>query len=210
MQRRLAQQHDEWFSLNSFLSPWVNIRLPFVPYVFEPGISRELAAFGDWQALGERAARARGREKAEGAIVEREAAMRLALPASERRSQARDRVRSNRPVAELPESPAFQAYRRLLTFLGERGARVCLAAPPVSDAYLEAAFDDPDHGRAERALRDLAREHGSAYVDFRDLDLDLEVASFTNADHLTTRAGADYSARLENACFGPDQSPSTR
>ena len=56
----------------------------------------------------------------------------------------------------------------------------------------------------ERALRDLASELGIPFVDYLDLDLPLAVDSFTNPDHLTTRMGELYAARLEQACFqGP-------
>jgi len=44
-------------------------------------------------------------------------------------------------------------------------------------------------------------EYGARYVDFRDLDLGLGRASFTNPDHLTTAAGVRYAEVLERACF---------
>jgi hypothetical protein len=50
-------------------------------------------------------------------------------------------------------------------------------------------------------MRELAEELRIEYVDFRDLDLGLEVDSFTNPDHLTTAAGKRYAEKLEIACF---------
>lgn len=194
MQLRGAQQHDAWFTLN--------LGLPFVPYVFEPGIARELASFRDWGALRRRAAASRGRMRSEGPVVDREAAERRAMSPEELRSEARRRVRSNAPVPDFADSPAFAAYRRLLDFLVERGAAVCLAETPVSPEYREAARDEPGHGRVEAALRRLAAERGLAYVAFRDLRLALATDDFTNADHATTRAGAAYAQRLEDACYG--------
>ena len=53
-----------------------------------------------------------------------------------------------------------------------------------------------------KQVHSCARKLGLRYVDFRALGLDLDVASFTNADHLTTAAGMQYAERLEAACFG--------
>lgn len=194
MQRAGAQKHDAWFTLN--------FGLPFVPYVFEPGIARELAAFRDWDALQRRAAIARGRMRRDGPVVEREAAARRALSPAELREEARKRVRSNAPVPDFVDSPAFAAYRRLLDFLVARGARVCLAESPVSAAYREAAREEPGHARVRAALRQLAEERGIPYVTRDQLGLELQVDDFTNADHATTKAGQEYALRLESACYG--------
>ena len=193
LQEKHAQGHDAWFTQN--------VGLPLVLYVFEPGVSRELARMGDLEALRHAAEVARGRKRTSGKIVEREAALRRALSDEERRQETRARIASNRPVAEVAASPGFVAYRRMLELLQARGARVCLARTPVTDLYLEMSRDDPAYREADAALRHLAGELAIPYVDFRDLGLDLAVDSFTNPDHLTTRAGGIYAARLEAACF---------
>jgi hypothetical protein len=194
MQTRRAQGHDTYFAQN--------LGLPFRLYVFEPGISRELAAFWDLPALRVKASSSRRRMKHSGPAVEREAALRRALTLDERRSQVRQRVQSNRPVADVTASDGFAAYRRTLVWLAERGARICLVRTPVTDLYRETASLDSRHLETETAFRDLAQELGLRYVDFADLALGLDpVTSFTNPDHLTTAAGAHYAERVETACF---------
>ncbi len=188
-----TQLHDGWFSLN--------LGLPFVPYLFEPGIGRELAAFRDPGNLQHKARVALGRLVVDGAFVTRIAASRRKLSDEDRREQAETRVRQNRPSRDFESTAPFQSYARLVDFLLERGARVCLAATPVDDAYQEAALEEPGHQQVDRALRALAAERGVPYVDFRDLALSLDVADFTNPDHLTTGAGIRYAERLEAACF---------
>jgi hypothetical protein len=193
MQQRKAQGHDAYFAQN--------LGLPFVLYVFEPGVSRELARLADPAKLQHAAEVARGRRKTDGPVVRREAAVRRALPDAERLRQARARVDSNRPVQGVVASEGFAAYRRMLELLQARGARVCLARTPVTDLYLEVSRNDPAYRETENALRTLADELSIPYVDFVDLDLDLAVDSFTNPDHLTTKAGGGYAKRLEAACF---------
>ena len=194
MQTRKTQRHDEYFGQN--------LGLPFQLYVFEPGISRELAAFWDPAALRKKATTSRGRMKHAGRVVQREAAARRSLTDEERRDLARRRVQSNRPVADVARSEGFAAYRRTLVFLAEQGARLCLVRTPVTSLYRALSREDLRHRQADAALRDLARELGLAYVDFVDLDLALDdVTSFTNPDHLTTAAAADYAERVEQACF---------
>ena len=193
MQARKAQHHDEYFSHN--------FGLPVQILVFEPGISRELAAIWNVPALLRQAEVARGRKKRGGPIVERAAARRRGLGDPERRKLTAARIQSNRPVPTVAASGAFAAYRRTVDFLLSRGARVCLARTPVTELYRQMARDEPNHLAADRALRDLASELGIPFVDYLDLDLPLAVDSFTNPDHLTTRMGELYASRLEQACF---------
>jgi len=193
MQQRKAQHHDEYFSHN--------FGLPLHLLVLEPGISRELATAWNVPAQVRKAEVARGRKKRKGALVERVAADRRALSEQQRREVTAARIQSNRPVRAVAESSGFAAYRRTLDFLLSRGARVCMAKTPVTDLYRQMARDDPNHGAAERVLRELASELGIPFVDAVDLDLPLAVDSFTNPDHLTTGMGELYAARLEQACF---------
>ena len=193
MQARKAQQHDEYFSHN--------FGMPVSLYVFEPGISRELASIWNLSGLLRQAEVARGRAKQSGVFVQRVATMRRALSPAERRRLTAARIQSNRPVGNVAGSESFSAYRRMLHFLLARGAQLCLARTPVTDLYLEMAREEPNHVAAQRALRELGSEFGIPFIDFVDLDLPLAVDTFTNPDHLTTRMGALYAERLEQACF---------
>jgi hypothetical protein len=202
LHREGRQLHDRWFRLN--------VGLPFVPYVFEPGIVRELAALADWDGLRHRTDVALGRTVLDGPHVRKEAARRRALDPDALREAGETRARQNRPTARFEDQPGFAAYSRMLAFLVERGARVCMLTTAVDDAYLAAAAQDPLHRRADAALRQLAAAHGVRFVDFRDLGLEFDVADFTNADHLTTAAGVRFSDRAIEACFGtgdPERSP---
>ena len=197
MERRKAQRHDEYFTHN--------FALPFHLYVFEPGISRELAALWDPAALRKATEDARGRRHTAGIYVEREAARRRALGMDERRELTRSRLVSNRPVADVRSSHSFAAYRRTLEQLQARGAKLCLARTPVTDLFLQMSRNDSQYVAAEQVLRELADELGIRFVDYLDLELPLTVDAFTNPDHLTTRVGEIYAERLERACFGPSR-----
>jgi len=194
MQVRLEQGHERYFTHN--------FGQPFAVAVLEPGISRELAALWDFPALLKSADVARGRRKTGGPIVEREAQRRRDLDEDERNELTRSRIQSNRPVPQVRTSPGFLAYRRMLEDLKARGAEVCLARTPVTDLYVRLSGEDPVYVETEAALRQLATELDVPFVDFLDLELPFDVASFRNPDHLTTRAGELYAARLERACFG--------
>ena len=198
MQLRRVQQHDEYFSHNFGQFDFL--------HVLEPGISRELASVWDVRGLLRAAEVARGRQKREGIYVERQAARRRALSAEARQELTVARIRSNHPVPDITSSEGYAAYSRTLDFLISRGARVCLARTPVTDLYREMSRKDVAHVAAERALRNLAAQRGVRFVDYLDLDLPLRVDAFTNPDHLTTRTGELYAARLEQACFEPPTS----
>ena len=188
-----SQQHERWFRLN--------LGLPFVPYLLEPGISRELGALLDWPALRQRREVALGRTVLDGVHVQKEAVRRRALGHAELREAADIRLRQNRPIPDFESGASLAAWVRLLEYLVQRGARVCVLTTAVDEAYLKSAAQEPLHARAGAVFRELAATHGARFVDFRDLDLELDVADFTNADHLTTRAGGRFAARAQEACF---------
>jgi hypothetical protein len=194
MQSRRAQRHDEYFGQN--------LGLPFQLYVLEPGISRELAAFASPSQLARTTSSSRGRQKPGGPVVRKEAARRRAMTDAEHHKTTQGRITSNRPVPAMTESDGFAAYRRTIDHLLAGGARLCLARTPVTRLYLELSGEEPRHLETERVFTELAREYDIPYVDFIDLDLQLDdIESFTNPDHLTTAAGERYAARLERACF---------
>ena len=193
MQQRRAQHHDEYFSHN--------FGQPAFLHILEPGVSRELASIWDPRGLLRAAEVARGREKREGVYVERQAGLRRALSAEDRRELTEARLRSNRPVSDVTGSEGFAAYARTLDFLLSRGARVCLARTPVTELYREMSQEDVAYLAAEQALRSVAEARGVRFVDYLDLDLPRRVDAFTNPDHLTTKTGELYAARLEQACF---------
>lgn len=176
---------------------------PFVVAVLEPGIRRELAAIWNFPALIKSADMARGRKKIDGPVVDGEAKRRRELTMGEHLEETRARLQSNQPMPDVTTRESFRAYRRTLEALQERGAQLCMASTPVTTLYLALSGENPAYVEAERALRALATELDVPFVDFVDLDLPLEVDSFRNPDHLTTRSGELYAARLERACFSP-------
>lgn len=203
MQKRKAQKHDEYFALH-------RLGLPFTTYVFEPGVSRQLALLWDPAELRRTTATSNGRKKLRGGVVEREAAHRRRLSRDARYAEAAERVRSNRPVAGVRDSEGFAAYRRTAELLAAKGADLCLARTPVDSAYQDLAAADERFAAAHEAMEELAREVGARYVDFRDLGLNLNVTSFTNADHLTTAAGGRYAEALSAACYPGSASAAIR
>lgn len=200
MELRRAQRQDEYYTQN--------IGLPVNMYVFEPGIVRQLAGLWSWSAHVEKMEAARLRGLRAGAHVERRRLLRASLSAEDHMMQTAVRVKQNRPMPNVERSESFAAYRRMLDALLQRGARVCMARTPVTRLYLEKAGKDERYVRVETALRNLAAARDVRFVDFEDLGLRLDVVvDFTNPDHLTTRAGERYAARLEAACFPEDATP---
>ena len=192
-EKRGSQRHDGFFTMN-----W---GLPLQAYVFEPGISREIARLWDIPGLLHEANVARQRHRTDGGFVKRIAKKRLDLTASERRRMTRERIDANRPVAGVRRSESFAAYRRTIEALLERGARVCMANSPVTQLYLDMSADDARFVEADEAIRELAVGRSVPFVDFRDLGLELDVTAFTNPDHVSTITGERYSSRLVAACY---------
>ena len=193
MQNRGPQQHDEYFGQN--------VGLPFALYVFEPGIARYAGSLVDISELKRRAAVALNQRVGVSRFERRIQHERPRRPPERLRKRAAGRVRHDRPVDGIRESEGFAVYRRLLDFLKQRGAQVCMVRTPVDELFLELIADDESYREAQRALEETAREFGFRYVDFRDLPVKLVDRHFMNADHLGTEGAALFGPAVLRACY---------
>jgi hypothetical protein len=193
-----TQQHDDYFTQN--------FGLPFHVYVFEPGIARSVSWLLDPGALLERIRDSRERKvpgNPTDAFLQRELLLRT--PADDEAYTQRV-VRRNRPLADLSASESFASYLRLLDFLMLRGASVCLVRTPVIETFEELTKDDPVYVEAHATLREIARERGIPYVDYRELGVRFRKQLFIDPDHLTAKGASLFSVRAIAACFGRSRS----
>ena len=200
-----AQEHDEYFGQNH-----LPFRMPFQLYVFEPGIARAVSWLRDPGDLLERAAMSRARRvpgNGPDSVLQRKMAQ---MGAAELRAYTLRTVAKNRPVDDLAESPGFASYRRLLDFLVERGARVCVVRTAVTPLFEELTRDDPDYVAAHRLLRETAKARGLRYVDSRAVLPDLGAQYFIDADHLAATGSAMFSQAVIRACYGDEASGRAR
>jgi hypothetical protein len=175
------------------------VGLPFAIYAFEPGISRSLAETGRFLP-----AWLTGRLEPWSPPV-------YQGPMWWERSEAdRAKHRRNRLERTLPR-PGFMAeshvaaYRRLLVFLRERGARVCMLRSPLAPGFRAATDAHPLAAKAQRTLRSWADEFQFRYVDPAELALRLTNRDFLNADHLTDDGARRFVPRALATCF-PEES----
>ena len=195
MQKQGPQHHDDYFVQN--------VGLPFALYVFEPGIARHVGSLRNIQDLENLAHLAR-EQKIVGSQTEHKIQEKRATYSPERLQEvAAVRVKQSLPVRQLRESQVFGAYRRLLQFLRDRGADVCMVRTPVNQPFLEQSADAASYQDGLRALEQSARELGLRYVDFRDLPVKLEEKHFHNPDHLLAEGASIFAPAAVEACF-PD------
>jgi hypothetical protein len=188
-----AQQHDEYFVWNR--------GLPFVPYVFEPGVARHVGELLDPGDLIARAREAQLRKRpgnAFDAFLQREM---LQKSPAERETLAKRIVRKNRPMEGFRTGASWAAYRRTLEWLAARGAEICMIRTAVTPRVEELAEGDERYREAHAALRELARELGARYVDYRDLGVSFGDDLFIDPDHLTARGAELFSGAVIPACF---------
>ena len=88
-----------------------------------------------------------------------------------------------------------------MTYLADRGARLCLVSFPVSPAYLEAlAGAEVEHDAAIDFFRSVVPAGTGRFVDARAAVPDPD--QFRDVDHLNTAGAQGFSARLLEMCFG--------
>ncbi len=193
-ERSGTQQHDEYFTQN--------FGLPFRLYIFEPGVARQIGELRDPLGLVARVREAHVRKQpanAFDAVLQYEM---LQLEPDARDELAGKIVRKNRPLEDIRASESFAAYRRMLAFLIDRGADVCLVRTAVSPRVRALTAEDERFVDAHRALRDLAAELGTRYVDYRDLGIDFQDELFIDPDHLTATGGDFFAEAVIRSCFG--------
>lgn len=125
-----------------------------------------------------------------------------ALSKEKRTELARKRFQRQRPVENYRETEDFQAYRRTIEFLKDRGAHVCMIRTPVSDEYLELIENDVLVNQVLADFRAIAKEFGVKYLDFRELAIEFAPDMFRNQDHLSPYGRRQYSLRAIKLAFG--------
>jgi hypothetical protein len=116
-----------------------------------------------------------------------------------RQSRARIRAMQHEPTGGFSKSALAVAYGRLLEYLVQRGARVCLVEFPVAGEYLEQipkeryqAAREWFGAQAQRlGLRYLA--HAAVFAESPELFMDM--------DHLNPEGARDFSERIMRECF---------
>lgn len=181
------RNYDRFFSQN--------IGLPFVPYVFEPGVTYSIDKLFDPAGLANLR-----REKEN---TRTQAAAWARKTQEERWEQALERVRWQRPIWAASSVQSIKSYLSTIRFLLDRGAQVCLLRMPVSQEYQALIEGDEHFDKALTFFESTAKHAGIPYVDFRDLPMRYDANIFINPDHLTATAGKRFFALVEPACFGP-------
>jgi hypothetical protein len=178
----------EW-GFNEFLRLNV-IDLPFMIYVFEKLVSRNLADLTKWihPDIGE----------------EYKDSMWEDMDKSKRMAMTRERIEIQRPIKNFHETRNFLSYYKMLSFLKEKNARVCLLRMPVSAEYLELIRDDPDFIASETAFKEMAKAFNIRYVDFRQIPLKYDTSMFLSADHLNSKGRTLFAPLAEKFCFDPE------
>ena len=188
-----AQQHDEYFGQN--------FGLPWQLYVFERGIARRVSWLLDPAALVQRARQAQRRKRPGNPVDARLASDMAGLDEAGRLDRARSVVTKNRPVESLQDAAGFSAYRRMLSSLEARGARICLVRTPVISEFEELTREAPRFVAAHELLRGLADELSIPYVDYRELGFVFADELFIDPDHLTATGAERFSREVVRACF---------
>lgn len=174
------------------------------PAIFNPYFRSQLFAY--WTAFVESGGRLRS-------TIERTANGALLSPGDLSRAdprrrlyETRFRVRVHRVVDGARLEKSFDEYRRLVKWLTDAGARVCLALFPLSPDYRRAyaTVARPAWREARSRLigrmKELAAATGARFVDHRAAVS--APRDFRDPDHLNGPAARLYGPRLVRDCFG--------
>jgi len=125
-----------------------------------------------------------------------------------RLTRARARVEQQTPVADFAGQPPAESFRRILAFLRERGAQVCVVTTPVSYEYFEYATQNPVTAATIDFIRQVAGENRARYVNFYQRYARPEFDDhFRDADHLNQIGAPRFTEEVLSACFGPTSPP---
>ena len=149
----------------------------------------------------QRARQAQRRKRPGNPVDARLASDMAGLDEAGRLDRARSVVTKNRPVESLQDAAGFSAYRRMLSSLEARGARICLVRTPVISEFEELTREAPRFVAAHELLRGLADELSIPYVDYRELGFVFADELFIDPDHLTATGAERFSREVVRACF---------
>ena len=171
-----------------------HIGVPLVLYSFEPGTSRLLAFYGRSIPLWLSGRMPPRRGGYEGIMwADR-------TPAN-RAKHRRRRLPSQVPVRGFRHTAHYTAYQRLVEFLAERNATVCMFRNPSTKLFRKGQDASPRTRAAIAELRELAASHGFRFVDGIQVDPALDIRDFTTADHLGPAAAERFTRAALAACF---------
>lgn len=202
MQRGGTQGHERYFGQN-------RVGLPFVLYVFEPGVSLRARWLFEIPKVIRQTEYERKRKRP-GNPIDAALSERMVTRSRQDVLEFTERViDASRPISGVRESPAYMAYRRMLQRLRERGAEICMLVAPVSPLFERLTSRDVRYIEGSLALRELAVEQDIRYVNHSDLGLSFDATSFIDTDHLTASAAERFAPAAIRACFEQD-SPTSR
>jgi hypothetical protein len=185
--RRDTQGYERYFNQN--------YPLPIKIYIFEPGIGswiENIKSLNDFSRLTNDRIEGEGHITLEGKWKN--------LSPKDRKSRTRSRIRKQEPIISDSQE-VIKTYRKMIEFLLDRGADVCMFRTPVDETYLRFIKDDPSFTESLEIFQNISVDYGVRFVDFQDLDYDFSLDKFINQDHITPKASADIAPLVDNACF---------
>ncbi|MBI5676302.1 MAG: hypothetical protein HZC48_10850 [Nitrospirae bacterium] len=170
----------EYFKFNT-------VKFPFMIYAFEKLVSRNLADMSKWiHYKPEQKVKENMWEKTSG---------------ENRIEMTRKRIETQRPVRNFQETQNFKSYYKILTFLKDKNAAVCLLRMPVSIEYRELILNDNDFIASEAEFKKMAALYEVKYVDLGQIPLKYDASFFINSDHLNEKGRRLFAPLAEKYCF---------
>lgn len=118
----------------------------------------------------------------------------------EQNADLQDRVRLQSPQKNFQISPSIVTYQKILEYLKERKATVCLVTFPVSSRYSEEAGRFPEFEEARQWFQRMASQYGFIYANYWDSFKDPNL--FLNEDHLNFESARMLTEKILADCFG--------
>ncbi len=177
------------------------INPPFMMYAFERLVSRNLADLPKWinNMPRNKLTWKSGIEEKEREEIEKNKWE--DIKEDTRIEMTRNRIDIQRPVENFHKTRNFNSYYRILDFLKEKNAMVCLLRMPVSVEYQELIHNDAVFLASEAAFKEMARLYEVRYVDFKQIPLSYDASFFINSDHLNEKGSKLFSPIAEKYCF---------
>jgi len=169
----------EFFKLNT-------VDLPFMIYAFERLVSRNLSDIAKWIHY-----KPSPKNKDMWEDVNEDTRIEM----------TKSRIEIQRPVNNFQETQNFKSYYKILKFLKERNATVCLLRMPIASEYQELIHNDNEFLASEEAFKEMAKLFEVKYVDFRQIPLPFDASFFINSDHLNEKGRRLFAPLAEKYCF---------
>ena len=184
---RGLQGYDQYFNQN--------YPIPIKIYLFEPGIGswiENIKSFDDFARLTNDRIEGDANITLEGNWNE--------LSYQNRLVRTRNRIRRQEPDIDAAQD-VLQTYEKIIGYLIERGADICMFRTPVDETYLDLTKKNPAYAESLEIFQSISVEQGVRYVDFQDLDYVFSLDKFINQDHITPKASTEIAPLVDYACF---------